>query len=158
MIETPAEVLRLAEIAPAPALAGLVLGTNDLAKELLVKPTSKRRPFQPLFTMAVAAARTHGLSVLDGVFNDIHDDAGFAAECAQAADFGSDGKTLIHPRQIAAANQAFSPGDTEIAWARVVIEAFGRAENADKGAIQVQGKMVERLHLEQALHIVASLS
>jgi citrate lyase subunit beta / citryl-CoA lyase len=109
-----------------------------------------------LLSLAVAAARGANLSILDGVYNDIEDDAGLERQCAQGLAFGFDGKTLIHPRQIETANRMFSPNDAEIAWARVVVHAFAQPENADKGVLQVEGRMVERLHLDQALQVLAT--
>ncbi|AGH50376.1 citrate (pro-3S)-lyase [Sphingomonas sp. MM-1] len=154
MIETARSIFRLEEIAVALADAGpgggFVLGTNDLAKEMGARPGTLRAPFQGMLGMAVAAARAHGLVVLDGVFNAIDDDAGFAEQCAQAVEFGFDGKTLIHPRQIAACNAAFTPDADAVAWARAIVAAFADPANAAKGAIRVEGRMVERLHLAQA--------
>ncbi|OHT18786.1 HpcH/HpaI aldolase/citrate lyase family protein [Edaphosphingomonas haloaromaticamans] len=154
MIETARSIFRLEEIAAALADAGpgggFVLGTNDLAKEMGARPGTLRAPFQGMLGMAVAAARAHGLVVLDGVFNAIDDDAGFAEQCAQAVEFGFDGKTLIHPRQIAACNAAFTPDADAVAWARAIVAAFADPANAAKGAIRVEGRMVERLHLAQA--------
>ncbi|MDX3885720.1 MAG: CoA ester lyase [Sphingomonas sp.] len=154
MIETARSIFRLEEIAAALADAGpgggFVLGTNDLAKEMGARPGTLRAPFQGMLGMAVAAARAHGLVVLDGVFNAIDDDAGFAEQCAQAVEFGFDGKTLIHPRQIAACNTAFTPDADAVAWARAIVAAFADPANAAKGAIRVEGRMVERLHLAQA--------
>ena len=155
MIETPFAILNILDIARAATdsetrLAGFVLGTNDLAKEMGARPGTLRAPFQGMLGMAVAAARAHGLVVLDGVFNAIDDDAGFAEQCAQAVEFGFDGKTLIHPRQIAACNAAFTPDADAVAWARAIVAAFADPANAAKGAIRVEGRMVERLHLAQA--------
>jgi citrate lyase subunit beta/citryl-CoA lyase len=155
MVETARSVLRLDSIAAAPGLAALVMGTNDLAKELGAAPGADRLPFLGLFTQAVAAARAYRLAVLDGVHNAIDDTAGLAAECAQAVRFGFDGKTLIHPAQIDACNAAFSPSAEAIAWAETVEHAFAVPEAAGKGAIRVEGQMVERLHLDQARRILA---
>jgi citrate lyase subunit beta/citryl-CoA lyase len=123
MIETPAGVLNVSEIAAAAAgtrhpLAVLVLGTNDLAKEARVEADAARTPLLPWLSQCVLAARAHGLDVLDGVYNDLHDAEGFARECAQGRMLGMDGKTLIHPGQITAANTSFSPSAAEIDWAR----------------------------------------
>ena len=106
-------------------------------------------------SLIVAAARAHGLVVLDGVFNDIADAEGLGRQCAQGLEFGFDGKTLIHPRQVEAANAAFSPSAEEVAWSRVVVAAFDSPENAAKGVLKVEGRMVERLHLAQARRVIA---
>lgn len=158
MIETCACLPLLHDIAACAAdtrLAGFVLGTNDLAKEMHAKPGRSRTPFLPILTMAVAAARAHGLIVLDGVCNEFRDLALFRAEAEQGLEFGFDGKTLIHPDQIAPCNDVFSPSSDEIAWASAVTAAFELPENAGKGAIKVDGKMVELLHLDQALRTLA---
>ena len=158
MIETCAclPVLHdLAACAGDTRLAGFVLGTNDLAKEMRARPGPARTPFLPILTMAVAAARAHGLVVLDGVCNEFRDLDRFAAEAAQGLEFGFDGKTLIHPDQIAPCNAVFSPDAAEIAWAEAVEAAFALPENAGKGAIKVDGKMVELLHLDQARRVLA---
>lgn len=153
MIETTGAVFRLEEIARAVAVAGgggFVLGTNDLAKDMRARLTVARTPFLGMMALAVAAARGAGLAILDGVHNVIDDEAGLADQCAQGAEFGFDGKTLIHPRQIAACNAAFTPDAAAVAWARMIIAAFAAPENAGKGALRVEGRMVERLHLAQA--------
>ena len=158
MIETCAVVPRLDEVAACAAssrLAGFVLGTNDLAKEMRARLTPARTPFLPVLTAAVCAARAHGLMVLDGVCNEFRDLAAFPAEAEQGLDFGFDGKTLIHPDQIAPCNTVFSPSADEIAWAQAVVAAFGLPENAGKGAIKVEGKMVELLHLDQSRRVLA---
>jgi citrate lyase subunit beta/citryl-CoA lyase len=159
MIETCASVLNLNEIAAQAAvtrLAALVPGVNDLSKEMRCKPGRDRTPLLPALALSVTAARAHGLRAIDGVFNALADPEGLAAECAQGRAFGFDGKCLIHPDQIETANRAFSPDAEEIAWARAVIEAFAAPENADRGALRVGGKMVERLHLAQAEQILAA--
>ena len=155
MIETPRAVLDVAAIASAGELTALVLGINDLAKEMGARQTPARTPFLGFLANAVAAARAAGIAVLDGVFNDIGDEAGFVAQCAQGAEFGFDGKTLIHPRQIAPCNAAFSPTEREIATARAIVAAFASPENAGRGVLRVDGSMVERLHLEQAIKTLA---
>jgi len=155
MVETAASLFRLDEIAGAEGLEAFVMGTNDLAKETGARLGGERLPFVGALGLAVAAARAHGIAVLDGVFNDIDDEQGFMAEARQAADFGFDGKTLIHPRQIAPCNAAFSPDAAEIAWARRILAVFDEPENAAKGAIRVDGKMVERLHLHRARSFLA---
>lgn len=158
MIETCAVVPRLDVVAACAAtsrLAGFVLGTNDLAKEMHARLTPARTPFLPVLTAAVCAARAHGLIVLDGVCNEFRDIGAFTAEAQQGLEFGFDGKTLIHPDQIAPCNAVFSPSEAEVAWAQSVITAFELPENAGRGAIKVDGKMVELLHLDQARRVIA---
>ncbi len=158
MIETCACVPLLHQIAACAGdtrLAGFVLGTNDLSKEMRARLTPARTPFLPILTMAIAAARAHGLIVLDGVCNEFRDAAVVRAEAEQGLEFGFDGKSLIHPDQIEPVNAVFSPSPDQIAWAETVVAAFAEAENAGKGAIQAGGRMVELLHLEQAQHVLA---
>ncbi|WP_293875219.1 MULTISPECIES: CoA ester lyase [unclassified Sphingomonas] len=156
MIETCGAILRLAEIVAAGAgLELLIAGTNDLAKEMRCRPGADRAPLVPALAQMVIAARSAGLVVLDGVCNAIGDEARLTAECAQGAMLGFDGKTLIHPGQIAAANAAFGPSDEELAWARGVVAAFAAPEAAGKGAIRLDGAMVERLHLAEAERLLA---
>jgi citrate lyase subunit beta/citryl-CoA lyase len=127
-----------------------VVGLNDLAVGLHARQVPGRAPFAAALSMIVTAARAHGLVAVDAVFNELEDDAGLEAECRQARDFGFDGKSLIHPRQIDIANRAFAPSEAELAWARAVTAAFADPANAGQGALRVQGAMVERLHLRQA--------
>lgn len=160
MIETPLAILDCERIARAAndassRLTCFILGTNDLAKETRARFVPGRAPMLPWLTTAILAARTHGLDVIDGVYNDLKDDAGFRAECEQGRDLGFDGKTLIHPGQVAIANAVFAPEEGELVRARAVIAAFEQPENADKGAIQLDGRMVERLHAEMARRVVA---
>ena len=155
MVETPRAVLRLDAIAATPGLAGLVMGTNDLAKDMRAVLDVERAPFLAMLAMTVAAARAYGLTVLDGVYNDLSDAGGLARQCAQARMFGFDGKTLIHPGQIAACNAAFTPDAAAIAWAESVVAAFDSTDHAGKGAIRVEGRMVERLHLAEARDVLA---
>jgi citrate lyase subunit beta / citryl-CoA lyase len=158
MIETCRSVFRLEEIAAASAgsrLTTWVMGTNDLAKEMRARQTPGREPFAAALGLAVAAARAHNLIILDGVYNAIDDDAGLEAICEQGVDFGFDGKTLIHPRQVEICNRVFSPSAAEVTFARAVIAAFALPENAGKGAIRVEGRMAELLHLAQAQRLVA---
>jgi citrate lyase subunit beta/citryl-CoA lyase len=158
MIETCAAVARLDAIAARAVdtrLSLWIMGTNDLAKEMRARLTPERTPFLPILSLAVAAARAHGLAVLDGVCNEFRDLDAFRAEAAQGLLFGFDGKSLIHPAQIEPCNAVFSPSAEELALARAVIEAFDQPENAGKGAIRVEGKMVELLHLDQARRLVA---
>lgn len=154
MIETCGAMLALPAIAATPGLACLVAGTNDLAKEMRCAPGADRLPLLPHLTAIVTAARAYGLVALDGVSNVLADTPALAAECAQGAAFGFDGKTLIHPAQIAPANRAFAPSAERRDWAAAVVAAFALPENADKGAIRVAGEMVERLHLAEAERIL----
>lgn len=160
MIETPLAILEAERIAraardPVTRLACFVLGTNDLAKETRARFVPGRAPMLPWLTTAILAARAHGIDVVDGVYNDIKDEAGFIAECDQGRDLGFDGKTLIHPAQVAPANAAFAPDESELTRAKAIIAAFQQPENAGKGAIQLDGRMVERLHAEMAKRVVA---
>jgi citrate lyase subunit beta/citryl-CoA lyase len=156
MIETPRAILHIAEIAGAGGgLECLVMGTNDLIKEMRGSPVRGRENLAAALTLSVLAARANGLAIIDGVFNNIADPEGFHAECQRARAFGFDGKTLIHPSQIAPCNEIFAPSAEEVEGARRIIAAFQLPENQDKGAIALDGKMVERLHAETARHTVA---
>jgi citrate lyase subunit beta / citryl-CoA lyase len=160
MMETPLAMLNVRDIAAAALdsetrLAGFVIGTNDLAKDTRAHLIPGRAPMVPWLMNCVAAARAYGLDILDGVYNDIGDAEGFVAECRQARDFGFDGKTLIHPRQIEPCNAAFSPSPEEVETARKILAAFDQPENENKGVLQVDGRMVERLHAEMARRMVA---
>jgi len=158
MIETCGSLFALEPIAAMAAstrLTTMVLGTNDLAKEMRARPGRDRAPFLPFLSFAVAAARLHGLSVLDGVYNAIDDAEGFAAACAQSVDYGCDGRTLIHPGQIAACNAAFSPDEAAVRRAQAIVAAFAAPDNAGKGALRVDGAMAERLHLDEARRTIA---
>ena len=160
MIETPTAIFNVREIAAAATdaetrLTGFVLGTNDLAKETRARILPGRAPMLPWLATCLLAAREYGIDVLDGVFNDIADMQGFEEECAQARDMGFDGKTLIHPNQIEPCNAAFSPTADEVAAARKMIAAFDLPENKTKGVVQIDGRMVERMHAEMARRTVA---
>jgi citrate lyase subunit beta/citryl-CoA lyase len=160
MIETPAAIFNIRELAAKAMdsesrLAGFVIGTNDLAKETRARLVPGRAPMLPWLANCVLAAHSYGIDVLDGVYNDLSDMEGFAAECAQGRDMGFDGKTLIHPNQIAPCNAVFSPGAEETAQARKIIAAFDRPENAGKGVVQLDGRMVERMHADIARRTVA---
>ena len=156
MIETPRGLIALNYIAGAGGrLDGLMLGVNDLAKALGTGASADREPFKPWLALLVAAARANGLLTIDGVFNRIDDADGLAAEALQGRLYGFDGKSLIHPSQIAGANAAFSPSDAEIARARAVVAAFAQPDAEGQGAIRVDGAMVERLHLGQAKALLA---
>lgn len=157
MIETCAAIPNLNAIAAMAASSRLslwIMGTNDLAKEMRAQLTPCRTPFLPFLSMAVAAARTGGLTILDGVCNEFRDLEVFDAEARQGLMFGFDGKSLIHPAQVEPCNAVFSPSDAELSWANAIIEAFAMPENQGKGAIRVDGKMAELLHLEQARRLV----
>jgi citrate lyase subunit beta / citryl-CoA lyase len=160
MMETPLAMLNVRDIAaaardPATRLAAFVMGTNDLAKDTRARIVPGRAPMLPWLMTCIAAARAFGLDILDGVYNDIGNAEGFAAECRQARDLGFDGKTLIHPQQIAPCNEALSPAPEEVEWARKIIAAFDLPENATKGVLQIEGRMVERLHADMARRTVA---
>ncbi len=160
MIETPLGVLRAQEIAAQAAdgrtrLTGFVMGPNDIARETRMRMLPGRSAMLPLFSHCILAARAYGLEILDGPYNDINDIAGFSKECAQGRDMGFDGKTLIHPGQIDAANAAYTPHPEEVTRARRIMGAFDAPENADKGVVQLDGQMVERLHVEMAKRTIA---
>ncbi|HWL31123.1 MAG TPA: CoA ester lyase [Xanthobacteraceae bacterium] len=160
MIETPAAIFNIQALAAEAhdsetRLAGFVLGTNDLAKETRARLVPGRAPMVPWLATCVLAAHAHGIDVLDGVYNDIGDAAGFERECIQARDMGFDGKTLVHPNQIAPCNAVFSPSAEEVAQAQAMIAAFDRPENKGKGVVQVDGRMVERMHADMARRTVA---
>jgi citrate lyase subunit beta/citryl-CoA lyase len=160
MIETCAAILSLPALSAAAGstrLTALIAGTNDLAKEMRCRLGPDRMPLIPALTATVMAARATGIAVLDGVCNALDDPPRFAAECAQGAMLGFDGKTLIHPLQINAANAGFGPGEEALAWARTIVAAFAAPENADKGAIRLGGQMVERLHLAEAEAMLAGV-
>jgi citrate lyase beta subunit len=156
MIETPLSVLRLDQIAGAGApLAALMLGINDFGEQMNLVLGPEREPLKPWLAAVVAAARGHGLLAIDGVVNATDDAGRLRTECLQGRAFGFDGKSLIHPAQIDAANAAFSPSSEEVARAREVIAAFASADAEGKGAIRVGYRMVERLHLEAAHRLLA---
>lgn len=158
MVETPLAIMHAEEIASmatSTRLDAFVMGTNDLAKELRCAQTAERLPMVASLNWALLAGRAYNLSVIDGVFNGIGDEEGFAASCKQGAEFGFDGKTLIHPSQIAPCNEAFSPPADEVEWGRLIIAEFDKPENASTGVLKIEGKMVERLHAEAARHLVA---
>ncbi|MBF9043415.1 CoA ester lyase [Rhodobacterales bacterium HKCCE4037] len=147
MMETPLGILNAAEIAAAPRMAGFVMGTNDLAKDLGAR---SREAMLTSLQLCLLAARAHGLVCVDGVYNAFRDEEGLAAECAQGRDFGFDGKTLIHPAQVATANAVFAPSPEEVDLARRQIEAFEEAEARGEGVAVVDGKIVENLHVATA--------
>ena len=156
MMETPRGMLQAAGIAAAgPRLAGLVMGTSDLAKELHAAHTPLRLPLLTALGLCLLAARAYGLAILDGVFLDLQDEAGFEAACRQGAELGFDGKTLIHPSQIGPANQAFVPDAAEVARARRIIEAHAAARAKGQGVVLLDGRLIEELHVVQARRQVA---
>lgn len=164
MVETCALVPRLhdvAALAGTTRLAAMAMGTNDLAKEMRALIRPGRAPFLPILTATVCAARAHGLLAFDGVSNEFRDMSVVRADCEQGVEFGFDGKCLIHPDQVEPCNAVFTPGSAEVAWAHAVVAAFALPENQGRGAIRVEGKMAELLHLDQArrvLAIVAAIS
>ena len=160
MIETPLAVLHCERIAGVARdgiarLDCLVMGTNDIAKDTRARQVPGRWPILPHLAAAVAAARAHGLDILDGVYNAIGDETGLKAECEQGRDLGFDGKTLIHPSQLAIANEVFAPTAAELTEARGIIAAFERPENRSRGVIAHEGRMVERMHADMARRTVA---
>lgn len=161
MMETPRAMLNASAIAGAvesPAgrrLAGFVMGTNDLAKETRARIVPGRLPMLAWLSTSIAAARAHGLEIVDGVYNDFANEIGFEQECVEGRDLGMDGKTLIHPKQADICNRVFSPSDAEVETARKIIAAFAAPENAGKGAISLDGRMVELLHADMSKRVVA---
>jgi citrate lyase subunit beta/citryl-CoA lyase len=156
MLETPVAVLHAEEIATASArLTVLVMGTNDLAKELHAARVPGRAPLQLGLQACLMAARLAGKVILDGVYNDVKDLDGFRAECQQGRQLGFDGKTLIHPGQVEPCNEAFAPDEAEIASAREIIAAFDEAQAEGRGVATVGGRMIENLHVEEARRVLA---
>jgi citrate lyase subunit beta/citryl-CoA lyase len=156
MIETPMGVMRVEEIAfSSPHLACLVMGTSDLAKDLRARHTRDRLPVLTALSLSVMAARAAGLIVIDGVHLDLDDDAGFLASCRQGSELGFDGRTLIHPKTIAAANATFGPTEGEVDWSRRIIAAHAEALKQGRGVAVVDGKLIENLHVESARRTVA---
>lgn len=156
MMETPLGMLQAQQVAAAhPRLACLVMGTNDLVKDLHARPTQDRAPLITGLGLALLAARAYGLAALDGVYNDIANVEGFKAACSQGRDMGFDGLTLIHPSQIEPCNQVFAPSEAEVAQARKIIAAFAAAKAQGKGVVTIDGRMVEELHVRQAERAVA---
>jgi citrate lyase subunit beta/citryl-CoA lyase len=156
MVETPVAMLHAEEIAAASErLAVLVMGTNDLAKELHAEHVPGRQPLLTGLGLCLLAARATGKVILDGVYNDIKDEDGFSAECRQGREMGFDGKTLIHPSQLEPCNHIFAPSDDEIASSREIIEAFEAATAEGKGVVTVNGRMIENLHVDNARRVLA---
>jgi citrate lyase subunit beta/citryl-CoA lyase len=160
MMETPNAILNAGSIAavaadPSSRLAVMVMGLNDLAKETRAKLTPGRPTMTAWLASCVVAARAHGVDILDGVYNDIQDLDGFRLECLQGRDMGLDGKTLIHPSQVDICNAVFAPTSAEVESAAAIIDAFALPENAGKGVIQLNGRMVELLHADMARRTLA---
>jgi (3S)-malyl-CoA thioesterase len=155
MMETPLGMLNAAQIAAHSRLQGMVMGTNDLAKELQSRARPDRLPMMTGLGMCLLAAKAHGLAIVDGVYNAFKDSDGLAAECAQGRDMGFDGKTLIHPAQIDVANTAFSPSEADLDLARRQIDAFDAVEASGQGVAVVDGRIVENLHIVTARETLA---
>lgn len=156
MMETPRGILRAEEIADSsPRLGAFVMGTSDLTKDLHALHTSMRLPMITSLGICLLAARAAKIAILDGVYLDLSDEAGFEASCKQGAELGFDGKTLIHPKTIAAANAAFAPSEAEVAWSKKVIAAYEQARTEGKGVVVVDGKLIENLHVENARRLVS---
>lgn len=156
MAETPRCILDIDEIAGSQArLDAIVMGTSDLAKAMRVPHTPQREGLLTALNLTVLAARAHGLDILDGVFLDLNDSTGFREACVQGCNMGFDGKTLIHPKQIAAANEIYGISDEEVAWARKIIGAWEVAEAEGKGVVLVDGRLVESLHVDEARRVLA---
>jgi citrate lyase subunit beta/citryl-CoA lyase len=156
MVETPTAIFDVRAIAAHPRVDVLVMGTNDLAKELRAPLIPGRANLTPYLAVAVLAAREAGKVILDGVYNDVRDADGFAAECRQGVEMGFDGKTLVHPSQVDPANEAWSPSAEEIAYARRVIDAYTEGEAEGRGVITVDGRMIEHLHVANARATLAT--
>jgi len=156
MMETPFGILRAEEICGASkSVAGLVMGTSDLAKDLHAAHTRMRLPMLVSLGHCLLVARAYGVAILDGVYLDLEDEEGFAESCRQGVELGFDGKTLIHPKTIAAANHAFAPSEAELAWSRKIIEGHRQATEKGAGVVVVDGKLVEQLHVDNAERLVA---
>lgn len=155
MMETPLGILHAEEIAFAsPRVGGFVMGTSDLAKDLNASHTRDRMPFMASLELCILAAKAAGIAVLDGVHLDLDDDPGFRAACQQGKELGMDGKTLIHPKTIDAANEVFAPTQEAIAWSKRIIDAHAEAERDGKGVVLVDGKLIENLHVESAKNLI----
>lgn len=158
MIESPRAVLNIAHIAAAASstrLAGLIFGSNDLAKDLRLQASPERTGLLPALTQTVTAARAFQLEVLDGVYNNTADAEGFYQECRQGRQLGFDGKTLIHPSQIDTANSVFGPQVEAVNNAQAIVAAFAEPDNQGAGVLKINGEMTERLHLIEAQRLLA---
>jgi citrate lyase beta subunit len=159
MMETPKGILRAEEIAGShPRLSLFVMGTNDLVKDMRARHTPARLPLITALGIGMLAARAHGLTILDGVYNDIQDSEGFRAVCQQGLEMGFDGKTLIHPSQVEPCNEIFAPSAAELEMAGKIVAAFKQAQAEGKGVVTVDGRMIENLHVEQAERALALAS
>ena len=156
MVETPAALFGIVDICSFPQVSALVMGTNDLVKELRAAMVPGRAPLLPHLALALAGARLAGKAILDGVYNDVKDLDGFRAECVQGMQLGFDGKTLIHPGQVEVCNEVWAPTEDEVAHARRVVDAFEEAERSGQGVVTVDGRMVENLHRDIALRTLAT--
>ena len=156
MMETPKGILRAEEIAGAhPRLSLFIMGTNDLVKDMRARHTPMRLPMVTALGIAMLAARAYGLTILDGVYNDIQDAEGFRAVCQQGLEMGFDGKTLIHPTQVEPCNEVFAPSEADLVMAGRIVEAFKKAQSEGKGVVTVDGRLIENLHVEQAERALA---
>ncbi|MFQ5959291.1 MAG: HpcH/HpaI aldolase/citrate lyase family protein [Alphaproteobacteria bacterium] len=156
MMETPIGMLHAEEVAGAhPRVACLVMGTSDLAKDLHASHTRERLPMLTSLGLCLLAARAHDVAIVDGVHLDLQDDEGFEHACRQGVELGFDGKTLIHPKTIAKANEIFAPSEDEVAWSKKIIAAHAEAAAEGKGVVVVDGRLVENLHVENAHRVVA---
>ena len=156
MMETPLSILHAEEIAASsPRLGGFVLGTSDLVKDIHGRHTRERLPVMSSLNICVLAARAYHLTVLDGVYLDLGDESGYNASCNQGLELGFDGKTLIHPKQIEAANKTFAPSASELEFAQRIINAHAEAEAEGRGIVLVDGKLIEKLHVQDAHRIIA---
>jgi citrate lyase subunit beta/citryl-CoA lyase len=156
MIETPTAIFDVRSIAAHPRVSVLVMGTNDLARELRSAPVPGRHPLVPHLAVALAAAREADVVILDGVYNDVKNLDGFRAECVQGMEMGFDGKTLIHPGQVDIANEVWAPSEDEVAYARRVIDAFDEGLREGRGVVTVDGRMIENLHVANARRTLAT--
>jgi citrate lyase subunit beta/citryl-CoA lyase len=156
MVETPAALFAIREICLFPQISALVMGTNDLVKELRAAMVPGRAPLLPHLALALAGARLAGKTILDGVYNDVQDAEGFRAECLQGMQLGFDGKTLIHPNQVETCNEVWAPSEAEVEHARRVVAAFEEASRSGRGVVTVDGRMVENLHRDVALRVLAT--
>ena len=155
MVETPSGILKVDQIAGHERIAVMVMGTNDMAKELRATITPNRHALLPYLAKCLLSARAADIGILDGVYNDINDETGFSSVCLQGAQMGFDGKTLIHPNQVALTNKIFSPSLDELDFHRQVIEEFEAAEKDGRGVLTINGKMIENLHVDEARRALA---
>jgi len=155
MVETPSGILKVDQIAGHERIAVMVMGTNDMAKELRATITPNRHALLPYLAKCLLSARAADIGILDGVYNDINDETGFSSVCLQGAQMGFDGKTLIHPNQVAPTNKIFSPSLDELDFHRQVIEEFEAAEKDGRGVLTINGKMIENLHVDEARRALA---